>query len=245
MAPLPPIRHDEHLEQFEVRAKDLEFEASTGDIIFMRKFESSWRKFLSEHPHLRPRGKKAARMAVLETQLKEITTSKERAGSELQRQLDFFLESREALEETYANEVEYANSLQKVIHDRLEKQLDGVAMSDHLMQQTLPWEHFLDTVDVKATPHYAAATLDDQGLKPSARAMAIIDPDGDPEDVRLRALRMDHALLSTEIQMLEKESERIELTNESLKFVGKFFTENNIWGILKKQQSGHESRQYR
>lgn len=196
-----------------------------------------------ENPHLRPRGKKAARMAVLEQQLRDISTSKEKAGSELQRQLDFFLESREALEETYTKEVEYANSLQKVIHDRLEKQLDGVAMSDHLMQQTVPWEHFLDIVDVKATPQYGAATPLDEGVKPSPRAMALIDPDGDAEDVRLRALRMDHALLSTEIEMLEKESERINLTNESLEFVGKFFTEHNIWGILKKQQAKQQAKQ--
>eukprot|EP00545_Synedropsis_sp_CCMP1620_P005875 CAMPEP_0119017552 /NCGR_PEP_ID=MMETSP1176-20130426/16943_1 /TAXON_ID=265551 /ORGANISM="Synedropsis recta cf, Strain CCMP1620" /LENGTH=242 /DNA_ID=CAMNT_0006971297 /DNA_START=37 /DNA_END=765 /DNA_ORIENTATION=+ len=236
-------RQDDNLEQYEVRHKDLDRETSTEDIIFMRKFESAWRKFLSANPHLRPRGKKAARMTVLESQLTQITTSKHLAGAELRKQLDFFLESREALEETYANEVEYANNLQKVIHDRLEKQLDGVAMSDHLMQQTVPWEHFLDTVDVKATPQYEAASPDHQGLKPSARAMALIDPEGDAEDVRLRALRMDHALLSTEIQMLQKESERIDLTSDSLEFVGKFFTENNIWGILKKQQAGQERRQ--
>lgn len=238
----PP--EEENYELYEVHPKDLDGVVPTADIILMKKFESAWNKFLQENPHLRARGETVARMAVLQKTLQDTVASQEKAGSELQRQLDFFLESREALEETYASEVQYADSLQQVIRDRLETQLDRVAMSDYLMNQTVPWEFFLDTVDMKAIPYICPSPKGEtQGVKPSARAMALIDPDGDAEDVRLRALRMDHALYSTELKMLEKESELIDLTNESHEFVGKFLTENNIWGILNKQQGSQGAQE--
>jgi hypothetical protein len=228
---------DENFSQYEVRAQDIDgYELTQDNENLLKTFESSWRKFLKDNPHLRPRGKRASRLAVLQKKLQDTIASQAKADYELQRQLDFFLESREALEETYANEVDYAESLQCVIRERLEKQLDRIAFSDHLMHQTVPWEYFLETVDMKAIPFISSAKGETRGGKPSARAMALIDPNGDADDVRLRALRMDHAIYSTEIKMLEKESERIDLTNESHAFVGKFLTEHNIWGILNKQQ---------
>ena len=227
---------DDDYDQYEVHRTDLDGHVSSEDVVLLKTFESAWRKFLQENPHLRPRGKKAARMAVLQTKLKDTIASQAKADSELQRQLDFFLESREALEDTYAREVDNAESLQRAIRDRLEKELDRIAMSDHLMHQTVPWEYFLEAVDMKALPFLASPAGETRGMKPSARAMALIDPDGDADDVRLRALRMDHALYSTEIKMLEKESERVDLTNHTHGIVGKFLTEHNIWGILNKQQ---------
>lgn len=191
-------------------------------------------------------------MAVLEKQIEDTKTAERKAGQELARQLEFFEESREALEETYASEVEYANKLQRVIHDRLEKNLDDVAMSEHLMKQVLPWEFFLDAADMKAIPYVGSRNIggggqnnneDGGGVRPSARALALIAPDGDDEDVRLRAMRMDHALLTTQIALLEKESKRIELTNSSLEFVGKFLTEHNIWGILTRQEQQKQAKQ--
>lgn len=230
-----PLDDDEY-DQYEVNPSDLDGHLSGEDVVLLETFESAWRKFLQENPHLRPRGKKAARMAVLQTKLKDTIASQAKADSELQRQLDFFLESREALEDTYAREVDNAESLQRAIRTRLEKELDRIAMSDHLMHQTVPWEYFLDTVDMKALPFLSSPAGESRGMKPSARAMALIDPDGDADDVRLRALRMDHALYCTEIKMLEKESERVDLTNHTHGIVGKFLTEHNIWGILNKQQ---------
>ena len=237
---LPTV--DDNFDQYEVHVDDIDGYVSHENEILLKTFESSWIKFLKENPKFRPRGKKASRMAVLQKKLQDTIESQAKADFELQRQLDFFLESREALEETYANEVDYAESLQNVIRERLEKQLDRIAYGDHLMHQTVPWEFFLETVDIKAIPFITSSKGETRGGKPSARAMALIDQNGDADDIRLRALRMDHALYSTEIKMLEKESERIDLTNESHAFVGKFLTEHNIWGILNKQQEQQASR---
>lgn len=235
---------DSNAEDYVVHPKDLGFEVSEEEIVFMQKFEAQWSEFLAENPHLRPRGRRAARMAVLEKQIEDTKMAEQKAGQELARQLEFFEESREALEETYASEVEYANKLQRVIHDRLEKNLDDVAMSEHLMKQVLPWEFFLDAADMKAIPYVGSSIgQNEDGVRPSARALALIAPDGDDEDVRLRAMRMDHALLTTQIALLEKESERIALTNSSLEFVGKFLTEHNIWGILTKQGQQQQAKQ--
>ena len=60
----------------------------------------------------------------------------------------FLLESWEALEEMYANEVD---------NERLEKQLDHIAFSDNLIHQSIPWEYFLETVDMKAMPFISSA----------------------------------------------------------------------------------------
>lgn len=222
---------------YAVNPKDLGFEVSTEDILFMKNFEAQWRDFMAENPHLRPRGRRAAKMAVLQKQIEDTKTAERKAGQELERQLEFFEESREALEDTYASEVEYANKLQNVINDRLEKQLDDVAMSEHLMKQTLPWNFFLEAAEMKAIPYVGSSIgQNNDGIRPSARALALIAPDGDDQDIRLRALRMDHALLTTQLALLEKESDRVELTNSSLNFLGKFLTEHNIWGILTKQE---------
>jgi hypothetical protein len=187
--------------------------------------------------------------------------------------LDFFLESRESLENNFAVQVEEAESIQSVIQSRIDQQLDRIALSDHLMQQIVRYETFLETVDIQAVPYLAKSLrkqLDIQetsqqqdqvsgpdehselvvvqqpqqepqvrnqrGMEPTARAMALIDPNGDNDDVRLRAFRMDHALYCAELKILEKESERIQLNNNIHAFVGKFLTEHNIWGVLNKQQ---------
>ena len=234
--------NDEYQQDDEVLPTDILGLISRDDELLLKLFETSWRSFLQENPHLKPRGKRASRMAILQKKLQDTITSQANADFELQRQLDFFLESREALEDKYATEVDEAESLQNTIRARLEKQLDRIALSDQLMHQTVPWEFFLDTVDVKAIPFLAASKGEPRGVKPSARAMALIDQNGDADDIKLRALRMDHALYSTEIKMLEKESERVELTNESHAFVGKFLTEHNIWGILNKQQEKQVTR---
>lgn len=224
---------EEHFEDYVVDPhRDFDAELSTLEAITVKKFEATWKAFLRENPHLIPQGKKSARKAMLQKQVADTIASQERAERELQRQVEFFNESRQALEETYASEVEYANNLQRVIHERLDKQLGDVARSHQLMNETLPWEHFLDTVDMKAIPCASPSSIGVGNVRPSMRALALIDPEGDSRDIQLRALRMDHALLSSEIKMLEKETERLELTNQNLEFIGRFLTEFNIWGIL-------------
>jgi hypothetical protein len=70
-------------------------------------------------------------------------------------------------------------------------------------------------------------------VKPSARAMALVDPSGNPGDMQLRAYRVDHALLTAQVKMLHKEIECCE-KKTGHEIVGKFLTENNIWTLLSK-----------
>jgi hypothetical protein len=268
------VDDDSRDDQVEVLPEDLKGNlGQTPEAIRMLKtVEIEWQRCLSENPHLRPRGGRASRRAVLESKLRDTLTSQVKAEYELQRQLDFFLESREALEDNFAIQVEEAESVQRIIQSRIDQQLDRIALSDHLMQQVVRYETFLETVDIQAVPYIAKSSRKQQeaqpqvrqqeqdqrqdeeqepkvqqqvrnrGMEPSARAMALIDPNGDDDDVRLRAFRMDHALYCAELKILEKESERIQLNNDVHAFVGKFLTEHNVWGILNRQQQKQQQQ---
>jgi hypothetical protein len=262
-------------DQVEVLPEDLEHRLQSPETLrLLKTIEMEWRRFLRENPHLRPRGGRATRKAVLESKLRDTISNQAKAEFEMQRQLDFFQDSREALENDFAVQVEEAESIQYVIQNRIDQQLDRIALSDHLMQQIVRYETFLETVDIHAVPYLAKSQrrqesqhspssrqqeqfpkqedpsdqivlpppTRNQGIEPSARAMALIDPNGDDDDVRLRAFRMDHALYCAELQILEKESERIQLNNQIHAFVGKFLTEHNIWGILNKQQQQQQEK---
>jgi hypothetical protein len=103
---------------------------------------------------------------------------------------------------------------------------------------TVPWEHFLDTLD-QAVVHNDTKSLADgkKSMKPSARAMFLVNARNEDErsrDFMLRAYRIDHALLSAQVKMSQREVESYEKTTESLEVLGKFLTEHNIWGLFTK-----------
>lgn len=218
---------------------DLEMELTEEEEELVTSFENGWRDFLRNQPHMIPKGRRGYQLEALTRDVKDMGEAKKAAEIELQNQLDFFTTSRDRLETVYQHEMEVAVQRQKEVQDRIQQKLDTVTISEQIMSQTIPWNGFLEAVDNAADQLDLASrnARAKMAFKPSIRAMALVDREGDEEDVRLRAFRMDHALLTAQVQMLAREVERYEKTNESLDLVAKFFTEHNIWGILTKQQA--------
>lgn len=128
----------------------------------------------------------------------------------------------------------------RAVHDELSKKLDAVARADQLQQQTLPWQHFIKELDNLISKQDGNSTASSEKsskvAKPSARAVFLTEQTttGLPTDAQLRAYRIDHALLTTHVSMLQKEIERYEKLVESQEDVGKFLTDHDVWSILKK-----------
>eukprot|EP00547_Thalassionema_nitzschioides_P005190 CAMPEP_0194218166 /NCGR_PEP_ID=MMETSP0156-20130528/23147_1 /TAXON_ID=33649 /ORGANISM="Thalassionema nitzschioides, Strain L26-B" /LENGTH=328 /DNA_ID=CAMNT_0038947423 /DNA_START=10 /DNA_END=996 /DNA_ORIENTATION=- len=231
---------DQQHEDIVINPSEVGRELSEDDTIYLRKFQFAWQEFLRQNPALVPRGKKAARINTLKNKLKAKANSKREAENELRRQHDFFMDSREALEETYATEIVFAKNLQNVIYERLQRQHAEVELSKQITNRLNTWDHFIEKLDVSST-QFSFPKSEENLIKPTARALALVDPGGDEEDTMLRGLRMDHALMKTETKLLYQELESIELSNLNLEFIGKFLTEFNIWGVLMKQHTTEQS----
>lgn len=84
-------------------------------------------------------------------------------------------------------------------------------------------------------------------IKPTAKAMFLNNAATESDlhlrsrDFLLRAFRIDNALLEAEIKTLQRDVERLEQGTKSVDFVGKFLTEQNIWGILSSSSSATQS----
>ena len=115
--------------------------------------------------------------------------------------------------------------------ERLQKQLDSIAIAEHLLAQTYPWEHFLAAVDNAAELQGIDRNEvgeSDKKAKPSTRAMYLVDGKvGESlDDVQLRAYQIDHALLDTQVKMLQKEAEGYEKLLESQETLTTFLSDN-------------------
>ncbi|MFN7263253.1 MAG: hypothetical protein ACK5TW_00075 [Cyanobacteriota bacterium] len=75
-------------------------------------------------------------------------------------------------------------------------------------------------------------------MKPSAKAMflnnVLLESDAmiKSRDFLLRAYRIDNALLHAQVKVLQRDVERMEQLTDTTEMVGKFLTEQNIWGLL-------------
>jgi len=75
-------------------------------------------------------------------------------------------------------------------------------------------------------------------MKPSAKAMflnnVLLESDAmiKSRDFLLLAYRIDNALLHAQVKVLQRDVERMEQLTDTTEMVGKFLTEQNIWGLL-------------
>ncbi len=222
---------------------DLEGDLTDADVTLVKEFEEAWSKFLRKRPQLFS-SQKEIKVSSLTKQLENLQKSKDAVESEMQAQIEFFSKARQNLEQMFDKEFADARSEERAARENLQKQLDFVAISNRLTSQTIPWEHFLETLDavgkdVAAVDHAnelsPSPSIGAKTIKPSPRAMALVDTTvGDAQDIQLRAYRIDHALLKAQAHMLQREVERYEKTTPSLEAVGKLLTELNVWSILTK-----------
>lgn len=226
------------LEAIMANPVELDVDLTDDDLIMVQDFEQSWKQFILDNSNLMPLGKRRESVTKLQRDILATLENKSAVEAELKRQLDFFQKSREALEQHYGQQAAGASTYQSQIHDHLQIQLGNVSQAKSLSQKTVPWNHFLNCID-KAIPELyttTASSMKEKAFKPSARAMALVDPTGDEEDVCLRAYRLDHALLTAQVKMLEKELDKEEKMTSTLEVVGTLLSEHNIWGLLTKQQ---------
>lgn len=221
-------------------AHDLDVALTEDDIDLVEEFEARWRGYMHDNPDVMHASGLSKRMAELKTKILKAKMSMTVVERELKEQLNFFARSREAIEQDYQKEIKQAIADQKAFEENVERELDNAAMADRLESELIPWEHFLDSVD-NAAPSPTASN-DRRSMKPSTRAMALVDPSGNPGDVQSRAYRIDHALLSAQVKMLRKEIECCERKTEGHEMVGKFLTENNIWTLLRKPSTNSSTR---
>lgn len=214
--------------------EDLEFEVH--DQTFLADFEAAWVRFLKGHPELIPKGSREGRIVELQLKAREVEESKLDVLKEMERQVDRFKETCEALEDEYATKMQEAIEKQKHVHDELQKRLDDVAIADHLQQQTLPWHHFIHELDQAALVEEATengSTGSSRGARPSSRAMVLTDSTrGCSADISLRAYTMDHALLTNHIRVLTKEIDRYHRLIRAQELTANFLREHNAWNVL-------------
>lgn len=206
-----------------VTPEDLDFELDPDSANTMNEFQIAWKKFMKDHPELIPEGKREKNIKQLQKKAMELKKTQAEANDELQKQLDFFEKSRETLELNTKKELEEARTKQQKAHDKLQKQLDSITASEHLLSQTYPWDFFVASVDAatgKSGVKHDLGADSAKTVKPSDRALYLVDSTkGHPKNIELRAYQIDHALLNTQIRMLQNEAkalERILETQESL-----------------------------
>jgi hypothetical protein len=224
-----------------IAPEDLDFDLDPDATCIMHEFEVAWKKFMKDHPELVPEGHREKNIKHLQRLARELRKTQMAATEELQKQLDFFEKSKEEMEIGFAKEVGEAREQQRAIHDTLQSQRDGISVAEYLLSQAIPCEHFLSSLDEAAESarheldKYSLEMSDhDNTIKPSVRGLFLVDKTkGGIRDIALRAYRLDHALLQTQVTMLQKEAEGYEKMLESRAVIGKFLKEYSQGGSSK------------
>ena len=267
-------------------------ELTIDDIKTVEEFENLWYNFIKQYnTNLFPTsGQRNVVLRDLVTEITKMKSSYKIVENELQRQLTFFNSSKDSLEIRFKNAMLSSATSQQAIHNDLKKHLDNIAIADRDIQTSLPWDYFINTLDIvtnKSDPptgggtgsifggsstSNASSTSAAKTIRPSNRALQLVDrrlnaakaltvkhgktqqvstipnPNidtyngpllniNDP-DVQLRAYRIDHTLLTTQIKMLKAELDMYDKHMESMDIIGKFLTEHNIWSLLNNNQKG-------
>ena len=217
-----------------ITSEDLDFELDTDSTNTMNEFEVAWKKFMKDNPQLIPEGRREKHIKQLQHEVTEMKKVQNDVSEELQKQLDFFEKSRETMEKAAKKELDEARAKKSKTHHKLQKQLDSIAIAEHLFLQVYPWANFLASVD-KAAKGANLNSLyiseNDKKAKPSTRALYLVDDTvGDDQDIELRAYQIDHALLDTQVKMLQKEAEAYEKLIETQDILRAFLNEHNASG---------------
>eukprot|EP00521_Asterionellopsis_glacialis_P000364 CAMPEP_0195257804 /NCGR_PEP_ID=MMETSP0706-20130129/7024_1 /TAXON_ID=33640 /ORGANISM="Asterionellopsis glacialis, Strain CCMP134" /LENGTH=217 /DNA_ID=CAMNT_0040311057 /DNA_START=21 /DNA_END=674 /DNA_ORIENTATION=+ len=209
---------------------DLE-DLSEQDAALVEEFEKEWVLFLRENPEKNPGGKKAVEVDRLRAEVTDALGHKAAVETELNEQLNFLQKGFEKLEDSAKMQLDHHQVLQKKLFETLQEEIDKVPSSNKILSHTLPWEHFIETLDAVVTAKENAGVGSHRpsgiGARASARAYELILRTDDQEGDKLRAHQMDHALLSTQVKMLEKEIERYEKMTYLLDKTGEYLKDNH------------------
>jgi len=212
---------------------------SDNDVNTIEEFEDAWKEFLLHHPGTLLPGQKIKNCRRIQNQINEIQAKKQNICLELQRQLDFFTNSKDQLEQKYTNNMEVAALQQQEIIQKLEKEIDDIAEADKSLSVVTRWEHFFDNLQANAS---TLRPRPRQPIKPSHEALYLANIDhtevveaarrGQSKVRLLCAYRIDNTLLKAKAAILKIETDRLEKTIKSEQLLSKFLVEYNIQSIL-------------
>ena len=231
----------------QVTADDLQDVMGRGlteqELAVLQEFEQSWKHFVCSKRGKLPSGQREMKLKHLNEKVEELTKTRDQIEAELTRQLAFFNESQSKSEEQLLAKIEHEKKEYATMEKKLKEQLEAIEDAQKLQEETLPWSFFMSCVDAEAA---AAATEQSElakssssssrTVKPSQRAMFLLSQyskEGEPADPVRRAFQIDHALLKTQLIMLNKQIQRYEKTIASQELANVFLMENNVWSILK------------
>jgi len=183
------------------------------------------------------RVKKIKNCRKIQNQINEIEAKKQNICLELQRQLDFFTNSKDQLEVEYTKDMEVAALQQQEVIHKLEKEIDDIAEADKSLSVVTRWEHFFDNLQANASTLRSR-----QPIKPSNEALYLANIDytevvvaarrGKSKPRLLRAYRIDNTLLKAKAAMLKIEADRLEKTIKSERLLSNFLVEYDIQSML-------------
>lgn len=213
---------------------------SDGDAELIEEFEDAWKQFLLSRPGTLPPGQKIKNFRNIQTRMNEIEAKKQNVCLELQRQLDFFANTRDEIEKNYHSQKKEAMLQQKSVIGALEQEIDNIVNADKLLSEVLPWKHFFDNLESntlaanggKATS--SEKTGQSQVMRPSNEAfyLANIQPNEASEAEILRAHRIDNSLLKAKSVMMKREAERLEKNILADRVLAKVLMDNDIWAAM-------------
>ena len=205
------------------------------EVEFFNDFESSWKRFVRSKRGRLPSGRREMNLKYLQDKAKELAVMRDNVEAELNKQLAFFQNSQSTVEEELLAKIEHEKQEHKVTEKKLREQLETIQDAQDLQEKTLPWSFFLSCLDAEA-----AEKLDEgdqaksRTVKPSQRAMYLTyQTTHEPQDLLRRAYEIDHAILKTQLVMLNKQIQCYEKTIASQELANIFLMENNVWSILK------------
>lgn len=203
----------------------------------LEDFEQSWRNFVASKRGKLPSGRREVHIKYLQAKVEELTKTRDNVEVELNKQLAFFEQSKSTLEDEIRAKIDHENEEYEQIKSKLQKRLQMVEEAQQLQEETLPWSFFLSCVDAAASEHLDHDDLaKSRTVKPSQRAMYLTyqSPE-EPEGMLRRAFQIDHAILKTQLKMLNKDIQRYEKTVATQEQASLFLMENNVWSILDKK----------
>ena len=223
----------------EVTATDLQAvmgrDLTSSEKALLADFESSWKYFVHKKKvkHL-PSGKREKNLNYMQEKVDELTKTRDSVETELNRQLAFFKEGQSILEEDLLAKIQHEKEEYKSTENELKEQLEAIEDAQTLQEQTLPWAYFLSRVDAEAEAKLGKVDMtNSRTAKPSQRAIYLTRQSKEkPSNEMHRAFQIDHAILKTQLEMLNKQIRRYEKTIASQESASQFLMENNVWSII-------------
>ena len=212
-----------------------------GDLSTVRHFEECWGRFVQRKAARNelPKGRREEVIEDFQEKIRAIQHQKENVDGEFIQKIAMYKKSTADLVLDYSRDIAQAKTKADKVQKEWTERLETAQEANELQQDTLPWFHFLRQVDLEAklfdlsswkeeeTKHETAHPSDRALFLAAARA----NEDSTKDETMVHAHQIDHALLTSHVDMLKMEIERFEKMVASQEIAGRFLAlhdTNNI-----------------